>query len=38
MPDLYEKMADETVATDAETLLAWLTEKGHPALTMPPLI
>jgi len=37
-PDLYDKIADETVATDAETLLAWLTEKEHPALTMPPLI
>jgi len=38
MPDLYDKIGDETVATDAETLLAWLTEKEHPALTMPPLI
>jgi acetyl-CoA synthase len=38
MPDLYDKLADETAATDAETLLAWLTEKEHPALTMPSLI
>ncbi len=33
-PDLIDKIADETVATDAEQLVAFLTEKGHPALTM----
>jgi len=33
-PDLLDKIADETVATDAEQLVAFLTEKGHPALTM----
>jgi acetyl-CoA synthase len=33
-PDLLDKIADETVATDAEELVAFLTEKGHPALTM----
>ncbi len=33
-PDLFDKIADETVATDAEQLVAFLTEKGHPALTM----
>ena len=25
-------IGDETIATDAETLLNFLTEKGHPAL------
>jgi len=33
-PDLFDKIADETVATDADQLVAFLTEKGHPALTM----
>ncbi|PIV84746.1 MAG: CO dehydrogenase/CO-methylating acetyl-CoA synthase complex subunit beta [Nitrospirae bacterium CG17_big_fil_post_rev_8_21_14_2_50_50_9] len=33
-PDLLNKIADETVAVDAEQLVAFLTEKGHPALTM----
>jgi CO dehydrogenase/acetyl-CoA synthase beta subunit len=33
-PDFMDKVADETVATDAEQLVAFLTEKGHPALTM----
>ncbi|MGQ9628239.1 MAG: acetyl-CoA decarbonylase/synthase complex subunit alpha/beta [Anaerolineae bacterium] len=36
-PDLLEKIADERVATTVEELLAYLEEKGHPALTMPPL-
>jgi acetyl-CoA synthase len=35
--DLMGKIADETVCTDVEGLVAYLTEKGHPALTMPPL-
>jgi len=35
--DLLPKVADETVATTSEELLAFLTEKQHPALTMPPL-
>jgi acetyl-CoA synthase len=34
VPDLLDKIADETVAEDAEKLVAFLTEKGHPALTM----
>jgi acetyl-CoA synthase len=33
-PDLIEKIADETICTDVEGLLAYLTEKGHPALEM----
>jgi acetyl-CoA synthase len=36
-PDLLDKIADETVAEDSEKLLAFLTEKGHPALTMDPM-
>jgi acetyl-CoA synthase len=37
IPDLIDKIADETVAEDAEKLVAFLTEKGHPALTMDPM-
>jgi len=37
VPDLLDKIADERVATTVEELLAFLEEKGHPALTMPPL-
>jgi acetyl-CoA synthase len=33
-PDFMDKVADETVATDGEQLVAFLTEKGHPALAM----
>ncbi|MCS6843595.1 MAG: acetyl-CoA decarbonylase/synthase complex subunit alpha/beta [Caldilineales bacterium] len=36
-PDLIEKIADETICTDVEGLMAWLEEKGHPALTMDPI-
>lgn len=36
-PDLINKIADETICTDVDGLLAYLTEVGHPALTMPPL-
>jgi len=31
------RIADESVAEDAEKLVAFLTEKGHPALTMDPM-
>ena len=33
-PDLINKIADETVCTDVEGLIAYVTEKGHPALSM----
>ncbi|NOY53511.1 MAG: CO dehydrogenase/CO-methylating acetyl-CoA synthase complex subunit beta [Deltaproteobacteria bacterium] len=33
-PDFLDKVADETVATDAEQLVEFLSEKEHPALTM----
>ncbi|HID78803.1 MAG TPA: SDR family oxidoreductase [Planctomycetaceae bacterium] len=36
-PDLMDKIADETVCTDVEGLLQFLEEKGHPALSMPPI-
>jgi len=38
MPDFLEKIADETVATTSEDLLAFLEKAGHPALTMDPII
>ena len=31
-------VADETITTDGEELLAWLTEKNHPVLSMEPLL
>jgi acetyl-CoA synthase len=34
VPDLIDKIADETVATTEEEVIAYCTEKGHPALTM----
>jgi acetyl-CoA synthase len=34
VPDLLDKIADETVATTEEEVIAYCTEKGHPALTM----
>ncbi len=37
MPDLLDKIADETICTDVEELLPFLEEKRHPALTMDPL-
>jgi acetyl-CoA synthase len=36
-PDLISKIADEHATTNVEGLLPYLEEKGHPALTMPPL-
>ncbi len=36
-PDLLDKIADETVGVTEEEILAFLTEKNHPALTMEPL-
>jgi acetyl-CoA synthase len=37
-PDLYEKIADETVCTDLEKLIEHLTTVGHPALEMGEMI
>jgi acetyl-CoA synthase len=36
--DFVEKIADETVGVTSEEILPFLEEKGHPALTMDPLM
>lgn len=36
-PNLIDQIADERVVTSVEQLLPYLEEKGHPALTMPPM-
>ena len=33
-----DMVGDETIATDPETLVAFLTEKNHPALSMEPMM
>ncbi len=38
MPDLVDKIADETTATTPDQLVEYLTKAGHPALSMPPLL
>ena len=38
MPDLWNKIADETITDDAEGLMAWMAQVKHPALTMDPLL
>ncbi|MEK6194473.1 MAG: hypothetical protein N2F24_09650, partial [Deltaproteobacteria bacterium] len=38
VPDLYDKIADETVGTTEEEIMPWLKEKGHPALSMDSII
>ena len=38
MPDLFAKIADETIATSPDELLAYLEQVGHPALTMESII
>ncbi|MBM4424539.1 MAG: CO dehydrogenase/CO-methylating acetyl-CoA synthase complex subunit beta [Chloroflexi bacterium] len=37
-PDLIDKICDERVATDVEGLVAYITEKNHPALSMESLL
>ena len=37
-PDLMDKIADGSVATTVDELLAYLEEKGHPALAMEPIM
>lgn len=37
IPDLLERIADETVATTEEEVLDYITRLDHPALRMPPL-
>jgi len=38
IPDLPDMIADETVGVTEEEILPFLQEKGHPALTMDPLL
>jgi acetyl-CoA synthase len=35
--DLLDKIADERSVSSVDELLAWMEEKGHPALTMDPI-
>ncbi len=37
-PDLFDMIADETVGITEEDIMPFLKEKGHPALTMDPLV
>ena len=37
-PDFVDKIADETVTTEAEGLMEWMAKVDHPALRMPPLL
>ncbi|GAQ94146.1 acetyl-CoA synthase [Thermodesulfovibrio aggregans] len=38
VPDLLQKIADETVCEDVECLIDYLSQVGHPALEMEPII
>lgn len=38
IPDLIDRIADETVGTTEEEILAFLKAKNHPALSMEPII
>jgi acetyl-CoA synthase len=38
VPNLLDMIADETVGTTEDAILSFLTEKGHPALTLPSLL
>ncbi len=38
IPDLFDKIADETVGITEEEILPFLQEKGHPAISMEPLV
>ena len=37
-PGFVDKIADETVTTDADGLTEWMAKMDHPALRMPPLL
>ena len=37
IPDLIDRIADETVAEDSDKMMEFLTAKNHPALTMDPM-
>ncbi|MBO4352017.1 MAG: CO dehydrogenase/CO-methylating acetyl-CoA synthase complex subunit beta [Eggerthellaceae bacterium] len=36
--NFVDMIADETITTDTEELYAWLSEVGHPALTLDPIM
>ncbi|MGC8872220.1 MAG: acetyl-CoA decarbonylase/synthase complex subunit alpha/beta [Caldimicrobium sp.] len=38
VPDLIDKIADETVATTEEEVKAWIEKVEHPVLKLPPLV
>jgi acetyl-CoA synthase len=38
LDNFYDMIADETVGITEEEILPYLQEKGHPALSMDPLI
>ncbi len=38
VPDLLDKIADETIGVTEDAILPFLQEKGHPALAMEPII
>ena len=38
VPDLLDRIADETITEDAEGLITWMSEKDHPALYLDPLL
>jgi len=38
VPDLYDKIADETVGVTEDEILPFLQEKDHPALKMDPIV
>jgi len=38
IPNLYDMIADETIGVTEEEILPFLEEKGHPALSMPPIL
>ncbi|MDO9111062.1 MAG: acetyl-CoA decarbonylase/synthase complex subunit alpha/beta [Desulfatirhabdiaceae bacterium] len=38
IPNFYDMIADETVGVTEEEIMPFLQEKGHPALSMPPII
>ena len=38
IPDLMDRIADETIGTTEEEILPFLTEKQHPALSLEPLM
>jgi len=38
IPDLIDKIADETVGTDEATVWEFLQKVGHPAVNLPPIV